>query len=620
MRDSRPTITIIGVCVLTAIASLLLLEASTKFPGNEGFQRNIELTVLVHQRDKFYGRSWYYVMIFILYGSLASTNIASIVSSAQVFDNMLITIFGGTCGIGITPIGGLYCVTAAGAGNSPFDGNIMFGTLGLLLHIIVQINLLVIIPMTLTDINSNILMQLLSALYMGLFTITVIYQAAATGLRPAAVKAIGAQTSGLIGTVLFNFGARVHPKVNVKRAIWMAVTMSCAMYILIGIFGALAFVTDNTTNVLQAMYSNKILTSFGKGWMLFVYITFPIMTYITSVPVAMIVVRLNFLAARICSKNVANFWALYAPFLIAIPFQTGSAIQFFSLWTSLTFQSLCNFIAPFLIFMFLSKLLAQSVIDELEFLDINAGIKKTIRDDEDDFDYIYHLPFADPSRIIPRDPFAKVKEKTKESELHKHRSEMSLAASYHSLKAVRSLVDASHGEINKAYKKVVQSSRTSLNNLASIHGNIGGSQANMKSSRGNLVSTSNANLSTNFGPSLGIDSTLHRNRTRLGTTTSRQESTDGSKASNSRGLLGLYGNLAPSNRTSTYRSGQVAPTDDLDDNAYSAATYKVVKPFKALPRWLTEIIRPQWVAGLCAIVMAILVADAIVLAATSPPA
>lgn len=39
-------------------------------------------------------------------------------------------------------------------------------------------------------------------------------------------------------------------------------------------------------------------------------------------------------------------------------------------------------------------------------MDINAGIKQT-HSEEDDFDYIYHLPHADPDRIIFRDPFAK---------------------------------------------------------------------------------------------------------------------------------------------------------------------------------------------------------------------
>lgn len=44
----------------------------------------------------------------------------------------------------------------------------------------------------------------------------------------------------------------------------------------------------------------------------------------------------------------------------------------------------------------------------MEFLDIEAGVKKVVDDEDDDFDYIYHLPHADLERLGPvRDPFAK---------------------------------------------------------------------------------------------------------------------------------------------------------------------------------------------------------------------
>lgn len=106
----------------------------------------------------------------------------------------------------------------------------------------------------------------------------------------------------------------------------------------------------------------------------------------------------------------AQFWATTAPFLVALPFQTGAWITYFSNWTSLIFQSMCNFAAPFLVYLFLPKrnlVMQQSVLEELEFLDLDAGVKKW-RDDEDDFDYVYHLPHADMSRLGMRryDPFA----------------------------------------------------------------------------------------------------------------------------------------------------------------------------------------------------------------------
>ena len=118
------------------------------------------------------------------------------------------------------------------------------------------------------------------------------------------------------------------------------------------------------------MYSDPKISKAAHGWVTFIYILFPVLTYLTSIPVSMIVVRLNFLAAKIASPDVANWWAVWVPFIICIPMQTGRFITYFGTYTSITFQSVCNFFAPFLIFTFLSRRnleLAQSVLDEVCF-------------------------------------------------------------------------------------------------------------------------------------------------------------------------------------------------------------------------------------------------------------
>jgi hypothetical protein len=117
----------------------------------------------------------------------------------------------------------------------------------------------------------------------------------------------------------------------------------------------LAYDLDHGTNLLQAMYADESLSPGAYGWMTAIYLIYPVLTYITSIPVAMIVVKLNFLAAKILSPSQAVFWSVYVPFIIGLPLQTGSWVTLFGTYTSLTFQSLCNFFAPFLIFLFLSK-------------------------------------------------------------------------------------------------------------------------------------------------------------------------------------------------------------------------------------------------------------------------
>jgi hypothetical protein len=74
---------------------------------------------------------------------------------------------------------------------------------------------------------------------------------------------------------------------------------------------------------------------------------------------------------------VASFFGVTAPFLAAIPMLTGtwnekfrklSMINELETWTSIVFQAPCNFILPFLIYLFLSKrnlIMQQSVLDEV---------------------------------------------------------------------------------------------------------------------------------------------------------------------------------------------------------------------------------------------------------------
>ncbi|RKO88341.1 hypothetical protein BDK51DRAFT_41190 [Blyttiomyces helicus] len=127
---------------------------------------------------------------------------------------------------------------------------------------------------------------------------------------------------------------------------------------------------------------------------------------------------------------MASFWGTILPFLVAIPLQTGAWVtEFYSHpfllkpfnlghtpvlvisaanWSSLIFQSLCNFVAPFMVYLFLSKrnlglagkslpwfLPSFSQPKKLEFLDLEGGSKKVRAEDEDDYDYVYHLPYAE---------------------------------------------------------------------------------------------------------------------------------------------------------------------------------------------------------------------------------
>jgi hypothetical protein len=94
-----------------------------------------------------------------------------------------------------------------------------------------------------------------------------------------------------------------HPRVSPHKSIWYATIFGIIFYCLIGIFGGLGFSVNKKSNLLQQMYSKSIGTPI-EGWMTFIYILFPIFTYLTSIPVAMIVIRLNFRAAKLTTESI----------------------------------------------------------------------------------------------------------------------------------------------------------------------------------------------------------------------------------------------------------------------------------------------------------------------------
>ena len=65
------------------------------------------------------------MMQVVFYIAMQTTNIASIVISNQVMDDLLISVFGYTCGLSIGANSGMYCVTQSSASASPFGSEPM---------------------------------------------------------------------------------------------------------------------------------------------------------------------------------------------------------------------------------------------------------------------------------------------------------------------------------------------------------------------------------------------------------------------------------------------------------------------------------------------------------------
>jgi len=82
MTDFRPSVLFLLVGILSASASLFLVEAMSHIRGNERFQQTIEFSTIA---EKYLGRKSHIILQIILYLALQSVNISSIIISCQVF-------------------------------------------------------------------------------------------------------------------------------------------------------------------------------------------------------------------------------------------------------------------------------------------------------------------------------------------------------------------------------------------------------------------------------------------------------------------------------------------------------------------------------------------------------
>eukprot|EP01132_Coremiostelium_polycephalum_P002424 gene2424-2994_t len=308
--------------VLSTFSGLYIVESMSCLPGNSKFQLRVEFTML-----------------------------SSIIICAQVTDSILIFIFKKSCGVSFTE--GWICVHEEHASSSPFSDTYMLFTLG---YIIV---LCIIIPLGFLNLDDNIVIQIGCVILMFTIVMSWLIIFMIMGLDMSNLPAFGT-TSGIariMGNVMFNYAYittipswvnESSPEVNINKSIWRSSVFSTIIFMAIGVFGALAFKDmPSSSDILSLINSSKEANLFSK---LSVYF-FPFIVLASTIPVFSIIVRYNLIQNKLMSKKVANFLAIVLPWIIVIPFATGDWLNEISNWASLFFNSIANFIIPFLLYL-----------------------------------------------------------------------------------------------------------------------------------------------------------------------------------------------------------------------------------------------------------------------------
>ena len=169
----------------------------------------------------------------------------------------------------------------------------------------------------------------------------------------SSVPAFGDDVGGQVGNILFNYAYIVtipswvnekDPSVSIHRSIWSSLSLGILSFVLIGWFGAAAFQGDQS-DLLAALSSPKTGTAARVATYLF-----PPMALVSGIPIFSIIIRYNLMENKICSKVVANFWAVLFPWICALVMYAGDLLNDLITWGSLLTTVPLNFMLPCYLF------------------------------------------------------------------------------------------------------------------------------------------------------------------------------------------------------------------------------------------------------------------------------
>jgi hypothetical protein len=324
--------------------------------------------------------------------------VGAIIVSAQTMDSTLLAIFQKTCAmtvyspswstIGPPATAGIFSQNNATvsspifqcilsdyndvATDSPF-GNDYVISAGFL------IVLVLCVPLGYFNLEDNIWVQQFGFFFLVLcliaWTVQFFYSGMVADRLGVFVPPPGATTSfgNVLSVIIFQFNFALYvpswlsekrPEVSVAKSVTWAVVISSAMFLLLGILGALAFEYpegEDFLAVLSSKTSQNILPTSLIGAYLF-----PAAALLTGIPVASIVIRYNLVESKICGTFAANLYGVVLPWLLALCFFAGSFLNTLIQWTSALVFVALNLIMPIYMYIITHKRDSQSVAPSRE--------------------------------------------------------------------------------------------------------------------------------------------------------------------------------------------------------------------------------------------------------------
>ncbi len=341
--------TIFAICIFGLLAftsSWMLLYAQSRIPV-QGVGR-VEFTGIC---EYFFERKFFLFCVLFYILTMIVQCISGIQQTMQLMDLLIVRLFGKSCALEIYPSFFSFPCSNIDSGFSVFAPGSGVVSLGFIA------SGLLAIPFGFFPLEDSIIFQIISCAIMAICVVMLGVDLSFVGYQPSRLPAVGDSLSGLVGLMMFNFSLafslpswnneRKH-SVRVKRSVGSAITIGSITMLILGILGALAFAP-------QLAGSDKNLIDFASDTnrpvtIAAVYI-FSLANNVTTVPVFSIMIRYTLLEHKILRKPwVANLLAIGLPWLLVIPFSTGSGFQKIIDFGGSIFIGITCFVAPPVLF------------------------------------------------------------------------------------------------------------------------------------------------------------------------------------------------------------------------------------------------------------------------------
>lgn len=294
-----------------------------------------------------------FIIELAYYLLITALNIAAIVVSAQVVDELLIWMFGGTFALSIPGLADSFFASYSDLNQLPF----LCITSG---YVVLTV---ILLPLGLLSLDENMFVQFISFYCFSIGSIIFCVVFVMRGLHVVNVPAIGTRLESTIGTVLFTYAyTMVLPswhnerkrEVNCGKALWWSTWFSTIVKIAFGWMGALAYSHRRMgPNILVTMLSNSdaMLSPTSQAVLsLSVYIySFAVIGL--GVPATCVFLRYNLLNLEVVPLRWAHFFAGIFPWLVSWALYSATAFVAFLNYSSLLLNGITNFIIPFVIYL-----------------------------------------------------------------------------------------------------------------------------------------------------------------------------------------------------------------------------------------------------------------------------